>query len=57
MTHQPRMTFTRAGTRVEIPDGLKTLPPKVTEWAFLNNYTGWYDLKVYVSNGKAVFAI
>ena len=56
MHERPRMKFMRAGSRLEIPDGLNRIPRKEREEAYLSKHTGWIG-RVYYWEGQSVFAI
>ncbi len=56
MRERPRMKFMRAGSTLEIPDGLNRISCKEREEAYHSEYTGWVG-RVYYWKGQAAFSV
>ena len=56
MHEQPRMIFKRAGSKLDIPDGINRIPRKEREDAYLSSHTGWIG-RVYYREGQPVFTV
>ena len=56
MRERSRMKFMRAGSTLEIPDGLNRISRKEREEAYLSKHTGWIG-RVYYWEGQPAFAV